>query len=125
MPVNSSETFIMLKPQEESPYPELFKAELQDQLEKTVSKLSGNKSEFSQPIQLRFNDRHTRRPRRQNLGEEFGPMLQAQTRTLRSCGHARRRVSRCADDRAAVPRYQGRQDRDRPPLASAFSRFRT
>ena len=80
MPVNSSDTFIMLKPQEEWPDPELSKADLQEQIEKAVSELSGNNYEFSQPIQLRFNEllAGTRGDLAVKVfGEEFGPMLQA------------------------------------------------
>ena len=80
MPPNSSDTFIMLKPQEEWPDPELPKAELQEQIEKAVSELSGNNYEFSQPIQLRFNEllAGTRGDLAVKVfGEEFGPMLQA------------------------------------------------
>ncbi|MBL7405886.1 efflux RND transporter permease subunit, partial [Escherichia coli] len=56
MPPNSSDTFVILKPQEEWPDPELPKAELQEQIEKAVGQLAGNVYEFSQPIQLRFNE---------------------------------------------------------------------
>ena len=56
MPQNSSDTFVILKPQEEWPDPELSKAELQEQIEKAVGGLAGNVLEFSQPIQLRFNE---------------------------------------------------------------------
>jgi cobalt-zinc-cadmium resistance protein CzcA len=56
MPPNSSDTFIMLKPQEEWPDPELTKDELQRQIEAAVSALAGNNYEFSQPIQMRFNE---------------------------------------------------------------------
>ena len=56
MPQNSSDTFVLLKAQEEWPDPELTKAELQEQIEKAVGELAGNVFEFSQPIQLRFNE---------------------------------------------------------------------
>lgn len=56
MPPNSSDTFLILKPQEEWPDPHLTKAELRDEIEKSVSGLAGNILEFSQPIQLRFNE---------------------------------------------------------------------
>ncbi|SEP51366.1 cobalt-zinc-cadmium resistance protein CzcA [Methylobacterium sp. ap11] len=56
MQPNTSDTFVMLKPQEEWPQPSLSKAALQDRIEKAISELSGNVYEFSQPIQLRFNE---------------------------------------------------------------------
>ncbi|WP_430912147.1 efflux RND transporter permease subunit [Methylobacterium sp. sgz302541] len=80
MPPNSSDTFVILKPQEEWPDPSLSKAELQEQIEKAVGQLAGNVYEFSQPIQLRFNELLA--GSRGDLavkvfGEEFEPMLKA------------------------------------------------
>ncbi|GMA80427.1 hypothetical protein GCM10025880_68440 [Methylorubrum aminovorans] len=54
MPPNSSDAFVILKPQDQWPDPSLSKAELQEQIEAAVGKLAGNVYEFSQPIQLRF-----------------------------------------------------------------------
>ena len=56
MPPNSSDTLIMLKPREEWPDPTHTKAELQQQIEEAVGALAGNAYEFSQPIQMRFNE---------------------------------------------------------------------
>ncbi|GJD98721.1 MULTISPECIES: efflux RND transporter permease subunit [Methylobacterium] len=80
MPPNSSDTFVILKPQEEWPDPSLSKADLQKQIEQAVGKLAGNVYEFSQPIQLRFNELLA--GSRGDLavkvfGEEFEPMLRA------------------------------------------------
>ncbi|MDQ0445341.1 efflux RND transporter permease subunit [Methylobacterium persicinum] len=80
MPPNSSDTFVMLKPQEEWPDPSLSKADLQEQIEKAVGALAGNVYEFSQPIQLRFNEllAGTRGDLAVKVfGEEFEPMLRA------------------------------------------------
>ena len=80
MPPNSSDTFVILKPQEEWPDPGLSKAELQEQIEKAVGELAGNVYEFSQPIQLRFNEllAGTRGDLAVKVfGEEFEPMLKA------------------------------------------------
>ncbi|MBE7243340.1 MAG: CusA/CzcA family heavy metal efflux RND transporter, partial [Actinomycetospora chiangmaiensis] len=80
MPPNSSDTFVMLKPQEEWPDPSLSKAELQERIEKAVGALAGNVYEFSQPIQLRFNEllAGTRGDLAVKVfGEEFEPMLKA------------------------------------------------
>jgi cobalt-zinc-cadmium resistance protein CzcA len=80
MPPNSSDTFVMLKPQEEWPDPSLSKADLQEQIEKAVGALAGNVYEFSQPIQLRFNEllAGTRGDLAVKVfGEEFDPMLKA------------------------------------------------
>jgi cobalt-zinc-cadmium resistance protein CzcA len=56
MPVNVTDTFIMLKPQAEWPDPHLTKAELLRQIEAAVALVPGNMYEFSQPIQNRFNE---------------------------------------------------------------------
>ena len=56
MPVNSSDAFIILKPREFWPDPSLTKAQLQEQIEAAVSALPGNNLEFTQPIQMRFNE---------------------------------------------------------------------
>lgn len=80
MPPNSSDTFVMLRPQEEWPDPSLSKADLQEQIEKAVGALAGNVYEFSQPIQLRFNEllAGTRGDLAVKVfGEEFEPMLKA------------------------------------------------
>ncbi len=80
MQPNSSDTFVILKPQEEWPDPRLSKAALQEQIEAAVGKLAGNVYEFSQPIQLRFNEllAGTRGDLAVKVfGDEFAPMLKA------------------------------------------------
>ncbi|TXN70976.1 CusA/CzcA family heavy metal efflux RND transporter [Methylobacterium sp. WL18] len=56
MPPSASDTFVILKPQAEWPDPTLTKAALQAQIEAALGDLAGNVYEFSQPIQLRFNE---------------------------------------------------------------------
>jgi heavy metal efflux system protein len=56
MPPNASDTFIILKPQAEWSDPSQTKEELVEQIEKAVGELPGNDYEFSQPIQMRFNE---------------------------------------------------------------------
>ncbi|WP_437871718.1 efflux RND transporter permease subunit [Methylorubrum extorquens] len=80
MPPNSSDAFVILKPQNEWPDPSLSKAELQEQIEAAVGRLAGNVYEFSQPIQLRFNEllAGTRGDLAIKVfGEEFAPMTKA------------------------------------------------
>ncbi|NEU14323.1 CusA/CzcA family heavy metal efflux RND transporter [Methylobacterium sp. BTF04] len=80
MPPSSSDTFVILKPQAEWPDPDLSKAELQEDIEKALGALAGNVYEFSQPIQLRFNEllAGTRGDLAVKVfGEEFEPMLKA------------------------------------------------
>lgn len=80
MPPNTTDTFIMLKPREEWPDPELTKDELQRQIAEAVGALAGNVYEFSQPIQWRFNELIAGvrgDVAIKVFGEEFEPMLKA------------------------------------------------
>lgn len=56
MPPNIADGYVMLKPRQQWPNPSLTKAELVEQMEADLSELVGNNYEFSQPIQLRFNE---------------------------------------------------------------------
>ncbi len=56
MPPGISHMFVMLKPEAEWPDPSLPKAELLRRIEAEVAKIPGQVYEFSQPIQLRFNE---------------------------------------------------------------------
>jgi cobalt-zinc-cadmium resistance protein CzcA len=80
MPPNVSDTFVILKPQNQWPNPSLPKAELVERIQKAVNNLPGNNYEFTQPIQMRFNELLA--GVRGDLavkvfGEEFEPMLRA------------------------------------------------
>ncbi|WP_418125369.1 CusA/CzcA family heavy metal efflux RND transporter [Variovorax sp. 160MFSha2.1] len=56
MPPNISDGYIMLKPESEWPTPKRSRAEVLAAVQEEVEKLPGNNYEFSQPIQLRFNE---------------------------------------------------------------------
>jgi cobalt-zinc-cadmium resistance protein CzcA len=56
MPPNVSDTFIMLKPHEEWPDQKLTKFELIEKIEETLGQVPGNNYEFTQPIEMRFNE---------------------------------------------------------------------
>ena len=56
MPPNVSDTFIMLKERSEWPDPRLPKAELIQRVEERLERLIGSNYEFTQPIQMRFNE---------------------------------------------------------------------
>ncbi|MGJ8668932.1 MAG: efflux RND transporter permease subunit [Oceanococcus sp.] len=56
MPPNIADGYVMLKPRDQWPDPDLPKNELVEQMEEALSDLVGNNYEFSQPIQLRFNE---------------------------------------------------------------------
>lgn len=56
MPPNVSDTFVMLKPRLEWPDPSLPKNDLIALLEKKLWAVPGNNYEFTQPIEMRFNE---------------------------------------------------------------------
>lgn len=56
MPPNISDGYVMVKPESEWPEPRKSRGELLAAIQATVSKLPGNNYEFSQPVQLRFNE---------------------------------------------------------------------
>ncbi|TDY02851.1 efflux RND transporter permease subunit [Thiohalophilus thiocyanatoxydans] len=56
MPPNVADTFIIMQPREQWPDPRKPKAQLVRELEAAVTDLPGNKYEFTQPIQMRFNE---------------------------------------------------------------------
>ncbi|EJM95763.1 CusA/CzcA family heavy metal efflux RND transporter [Herbaspirillum sp. YR522] len=56
MPPNISDGYIMLKPQDQWPKPQKTHAQLLAAIQEEVTKIPGNNYEFSQPIQLRFNE---------------------------------------------------------------------
>lgn len=56
MPPNVSDTFIILKPREEWPDKSISKADFMEKLNDSVSQVPGNNYEFTQPIQMRFNE---------------------------------------------------------------------
>ncbi len=80
MPLSASDTYIILRPRDQWPDPDLPKEDLIRQFDAEASKLPGNKFGFSQPIQMRFNELIA--GVREDLavkvfGDEFGPMLRA------------------------------------------------
>lgn len=56
MPPNISDGYIMLKPMDEWPAPRKTRDELLAAIRQEADKVPGNSYEFSQPIQLRFNE---------------------------------------------------------------------
>ena len=80
MPPNASDTFVILKRRDEWPDPTLPKEELVGRMQEALDRLPGNNYEFTQPIQMRFNEllAGTRGDLAVKVfGEEFGPMLAA------------------------------------------------
>ena len=56
MPPNMTDNIVILKPRSEWPDPTLSKEQLMAMIETTIRKLPGNNYEFTQPIQMRFNE---------------------------------------------------------------------
>lgn len=56
MPPNVADTFLILKPRKDWPNPALPKSELIKQIEAAAKALPGNNYEFTQPIEMRFNE---------------------------------------------------------------------
>ncbi|MEK6590331.1 MAG: CusA/CzcA family heavy metal efflux RND transporter [Nitrospinota bacterium] len=56
MPPSVADNFIMLKPRSKWPNPNRSKADLVHALEEAVKKIPGNNYEFTQPVQMRFNE---------------------------------------------------------------------
>ncbi len=56
MPPSVADTFIMMKPRSEWPDPEKSKIELIAEMEAVAKTIPGNNYEFTQPIQMRFNE---------------------------------------------------------------------
>ena len=56
MPPSVADNLVMLKPQSEWPDPKRTKADLVEAMQAAVAKVPGNNYEFTQPIQMRFNE---------------------------------------------------------------------
>lgn len=98
MPPNVADNFVILKPQNEWPNPEKTKAELVAELEASLEQLPGNNYEFTQPIQMRFNELIS--GVRSDVGIKiFGDNLEQLERTANDVLTAVRQVSGAADAR--------------------------
>lgn len=56
MPPNVADNFIILKPRSQWPNPNKTKEQLVEEMEHSLEELPGNNYEFTQPIQMRFNE---------------------------------------------------------------------
>jgi len=56
MPPSVADGFVILKPRSEWPDPHRSKADLVHEIEEAVKQIPGNNYEFTQPIQMRFNE---------------------------------------------------------------------
>jgi heavy metal efflux system protein len=56
MPISTGDTYVILKPRRQWPDPKRPKSEVVEEMERRLSVLPGNAYEFTQPIQMRFNE---------------------------------------------------------------------
>jgi cobalt-zinc-cadmium resistance protein CzcA len=56
MPPSVADNYVMMKPRDQWPNPRLSREELVAQLQAAVAQVPGNNYEFTQPIQMRFNE---------------------------------------------------------------------
>ncbi len=56
MPPNVSDGFVILKPKEQWPNPDETKEDLRQRIEDAISEIPGQNYEFTQPIEMRFNE---------------------------------------------------------------------
>jgi len=120
MPPNISDTFVILKPREQWPKPDESKTELVERIEKELKKLPGSNYEFTQPIQMRFNELIA--GVRSDLGVKvYGDSFEEMVKTASSIADVIRKVDGAADvkveqteglpsievemDRQAISRY--------------------
>jgi cobalt-zinc-cadmium resistance protein CzcA len=106
MPPNASDTFIILKPREAWPDPSLTKEALIDEISKAVNRLPGNAYEFTQPIQMRFNEllAGVRGDVAVKIfGDEFEPMLKAANDVAASLRGVRGAVDVKVEQAAGLP----------------------
>ncbi len=56
MPISTADVYVMVKPRSEWPNPRMPKSELVAKIEQAAGEVPGSKYEFTQPIQMRFNE---------------------------------------------------------------------
>lgn len=120
MPPNVSDTFVILKPQEQWPNPGEPKSSLIERIETALEKLPGAKYEFTQPIQMRFNELIAG-VRSDVAIKVYGDKFEEMARTAQSIARVVEKIPGAADvkveqteglpavdidvDRAAISRY--------------------
>ena len=98
MPPNVTDTFLILKLRGQWPTPNLTKADFVERLEKDLSSIPGNNYEFTQPIQMRFNELISRV--RADVGIKlYGDDLSKVVNTVQEILTALNKISGVADAR--------------------------
>jgi cobalt-zinc-cadmium resistance protein CzcA len=120
VPPNSSDAFVVLKPRVQWPEPDTPKRALLRRMEAFLERLPGNSYEFTQPIQMRFNELLAG-VRSDVAVKVYGDSLPAMRATAEAIAHVLQSVPGAADvrveqttglpvlsvqvDRAAIARY--------------------
>ncbi|WP_439471874.1 efflux RND transporter permease subunit [Brevundimonas sp.] len=114
MPPSISDTFVMLKDRKDWPDPSLPKAQLVERMEEALSHLPGNAYEFTQPIQMRFNELIAG-VRSDVAVKVYGDDFEAMTRTAEQVAGVLRGIDGAADVRveqvSGQPTLTARVDR--------------
>jgi heavy metal efflux system protein len=106
MPPSATDTYIILKPRAEWPDPDLAKDDLIREISEKASRLPGNKFDFSQPIQMRFNELIA--GVKEDLavkvfGDEFEPMRRAASQIASILGTIRGAAEVKVEDVTGMP----------------------
>ncbi len=106
MPPSATDTYIILKPREEWPDPNMAKDDLIREISEKASRLPGNKFDFSQPIQMRFNELIA--GVKEDLaikvfGDEFEPMRRAANQIAAILGGIRGAAEVKVEDVTGMP----------------------
>ncbi|MBI3730394.1 MAG: CusA/CzcA family heavy metal efflux RND transporter [Burkholderiales bacterium] len=96
MPPNVADTFIMLKPQNTWPDPKRSKVDLVAAIQEAVEKVPGNNYEFTQPIQMRFNELISG-VRSDVAIKVFGDDMEIMNRTAEEISQVLEKISGAAD----------------------------
>jgi heavy metal efflux system protein len=118
MPPSATDTYIILKPRDEWPDPSLSKDDLLREISGKASRLPGNKFDFSQPIQMRFNELIA--GVKEDLaikvfGDEFEPMRRAANQIASILGGIRGAAEVKVEDVTGMPVLD--IDIDKPAIA--------
>lgn len=96
MPPNVSDTFIILKPHGEWPDKSMNKADFLKKLAQAVNRIPGNNYEYTQPIQMRFNELIAG-VRSDVAVKVYGDDFEAMTATANRIAGALRKISGAVD----------------------------
>lgn len=96
MPPNVADTFVMLKPRHTWPNPGKSKSELVEELDAAAKNIPGSNYEFTQPIQMRFNELISG-VRSDVAIKIFGDDMKTLLATAESLSHVLEQISGAAD----------------------------